>query len=163
DDAELAQLLVYAGANVRATTRLGGITPLWLAAQNGNAGVIGVLLKAGADANSPALTGVTPIMMASSSGNVDAIKALADHGANVNAKEATYGQTPLMFAAANNHPDAVKLLIQHGADPDLSTKVRMPPVRRGAPPAGAAGQRQGGQAQAGGNGARGQRGAAPAA
>src|SRR5215813_3293122 len=34
DDAELAQLLVYAGANVQATTRLGGITPLWLAAQN---------------------------------------------------------------------------------------------------------------------------------
>src|SRR4051794_19225271 len=34
DDAEMAQMLVYAGANVRATTRLGGYTPLVLAAKN---------------------------------------------------------------------------------------------------------------------------------
>jgi len=162
DDAELAQLLIYAGANVRATTRLGGITPLWLAAQNGNARVLDVLLKAGADANAAALTGVTPIMMAATSGNIEAIKTLADHGANLNAKEATYGQTPLMFAAANNHPDAVNLLIHVGADPNVATKVRMPPARRGAPPAGPAGQRQGGPGQGGGNGARGQRGAASA-
>jgi ankyrin repeat protein len=160
DDAELAQLLLSAGANARATTRLGGITPLWLAAQNGNGRVIEMLLKAGADANAPALTGVTPVMMAASSGNVDAIKSLADHDGNVNAKEATYGQTPLMFAAANNHSDAVKLLLERGADPNLATKVRMPPVRRG----GAPGQRQGAQAQNGSGqaGNRGQRGAAPA-
>jgi uncharacterized protein len=160
DDAEMTQLLLHAGANVRAMTRLGGITPLWLAAQNGNGRVIEMLLKAGADANAPALTGVTPVMMAASSGNADAIKSLADHDANLNAKEATYGQTPLMFAAANNHSDAVKLLIERGADPNLATKVRTPPARRGGPP----GQRQGGQAQnvPGQAGSRGQRGAAPA-
>ena len=39
-DAELAQMLVYAGANVKATTRLGGYTPLVLAARNGNAAVV---------------------------------------------------------------------------------------------------------------------------
>src|SRR3989442_5800904 len=37
DDLEMAEMLLYAGANVRATTRLGSITPLWLASQNGNA------------------------------------------------------------------------------------------------------------------------------
>ena len=160
DDAEMAQLLLSAGANARATTRLGGITPLWLAAQNGNGRLIEMLLKSGADANAPALTGVTPVMMAASSGNVDAIKSLADHDANVNAKETTYGQTPLMFAAANNHSDAVKLLIDRGADPNLATKVRTPPARRG----GAPGQRQGAQTQngPGQTGGRGQRGAAPA-
>ncbi len=51
NDAELAQMLVYAGANVKATTRLGGNTPLVIAARNGNAPVVEVLLKAGADAN----------------------------------------------------------------------------------------------------------------
>jgi len=160
DDAEMAQLLLSAGANAHATTRLGGITPLWLAAQNGNGRLIEMLLKSGADANAPALTGVTPVMMAASSGNVDAIKSLADHDANVNAKETTYGQTPLMFAAANNHSDAVKLLIDRGADPNLATKVRMPPGRRG----GAPGQRQGAQTQngPGQTGGRGQRAAAPA-
>ena len=40
NDAELAQMLVYAGANVKATTRLGGNTPLIIAARNGNAGVV---------------------------------------------------------------------------------------------------------------------------
>src|SRR5512144_3239579 len=33
-DAELAQMLVYAGANVRATTRLGGYTPLFMASKS---------------------------------------------------------------------------------------------------------------------------------
>src|SRR5205814_521474 len=36
DDVEMLQTLVYAGANLRATTRLGGVTPLWMAAQNGS-------------------------------------------------------------------------------------------------------------------------------
>ena len=38
NDAELAQMLVYAGANVKATTRLGANTPLVIAARNGSAG-----------------------------------------------------------------------------------------------------------------------------
>ena len=36
-DAELAQMLLYAGANVKATTRLGAYTPLYLAAKGGHA------------------------------------------------------------------------------------------------------------------------------
>src|SRR5687768_472041 len=39
-DAELASMLLYAGANVGAKTRIGGYTPLHLAAQIGNANVI---------------------------------------------------------------------------------------------------------------------------
>src|SRR3954466_2948022 len=37
NDAELVQTLLYAGANVRATTRIGGYTALLLAARNGSA------------------------------------------------------------------------------------------------------------------------------
>ena len=36
-DAELAQMLLFAGANVKATTRLGGYTPLMMAAEQGHA------------------------------------------------------------------------------------------------------------------------------
>src|SRR5688500_16351205 len=32
-DAELAQMLIYAGANLKATTRLGAYTPLYMAAK----------------------------------------------------------------------------------------------------------------------------------
>ena len=43
-DAELAQMLLFAGANVKATTRLGGYTPLMMAAEQGHATVIAALL-----------------------------------------------------------------------------------------------------------------------
>ena len=46
DDAEMAQMLIYAGANVRATTRIGSYTPLFMAAKSGAAPVVELLLKA---------------------------------------------------------------------------------------------------------------------
>src|SRR3982751_1101691 len=52
DDADLVQTLLFAGANVRATTRIGAYTPLILAARSGSGSVIAPLLKSGADANS---------------------------------------------------------------------------------------------------------------
>src|SRR5687767_11885218 len=39
-DVEMTQMLLVAGANVRATTRLGTYTPLYLASQQGHAPVI---------------------------------------------------------------------------------------------------------------------------
>lgn len=48
---EIADLLIAAGANVKAATRY-NITPLSLACTNGNATLIERLLKAGADADS---------------------------------------------------------------------------------------------------------------
>ena len=39
-DAALAQMLLAAGANIRATTRLGGITALHMASQSGHAQVV---------------------------------------------------------------------------------------------------------------------------
>jgi len=43
-DLELTQMLLYAGANVKATTRLGGYTPLLMAADQGHANVIATLV-----------------------------------------------------------------------------------------------------------------------
>ena len=72
-DAELAAMLVYAGANVRATTRLGGYTALHLASQAGSASVIKTLVAAGANVNAPTSTGATPLMLAATSGSADAV------------------------------------------------------------------------------------------
>jgi uncharacterized protein len=123
DDLEMAQFLIAAGANVKATTRLGGLTPIFMASKNGSAAMIELLLKAGADANSTDSHGTTPLMFAAGAGSTDAVKVLLDHGADVNAKETTWGQTALMFAASLNRAEAVTMLIAHGADPKVTAKV----------------------------------------
>jgi uncharacterized protein len=124
DDVELVKLLLAAGANVKAATREGAITPLFMACQNGNAAVIDVLLKAGADAQSVKANGTTALMMAAASGHADAVKILLERGADVNAKESVYGQTALMFSAALNRDAVVKVLMSHGADANVATTIR---------------------------------------
>jgi ankyrin repeat protein len=123
-DAATAEMLIYAGANVGAVTRIGQYTPLHLASRSGSGPVVQALLKAGAAINTRAtVTGATPLHLAAESGNADVVKALIDGGADVNAKESEWGQTPLMFAAAQNRVDAIKVLIARGADARITTKT----------------------------------------
>jgi len=123
NDAELTQTLLYAGANVRATTRIGAYTALLLAAKNGNGAVIAPLLKSGADVNAPTANGTTPLMFAAASGNLEAVTALIAGGADVNAKESVRNLTPAMFAAASNRAAALQLLAERGADLKATSKV----------------------------------------
>jgi uncharacterized protein len=123
NDAELAQLLLYASANVRATTRIGGYTPLLLAAERGYAEVLEPLIKGGADVNAKTSNGTTPLMFAAASGNADAVKTLLDRGADVNAKESTRGLNAAMFAAASDRAAVIGLLASRGADLEATTKI----------------------------------------
>src|SRR4051812_2012575 len=123
DDADLAQTLLFAGANVRATTRIGSYTPLILAAKNGSASVMAPLLKSGADVNAATSNGTTPLMFAAASGNVDAVNTLLEAGADVNAKESVRGLTPAMFAAASNRAAVLEVLAKKGADLKATSKV----------------------------------------
>ncbi len=122
-DAEMAGVLLSAGANVRATTRLGGYTALHLASQRGHDRVIDLLVKAGANPNHATATGATPLMLAAASGHVPAVKQLLAHRAAIDAREQANDQTALMFAAAFDRPDVVKLLVEVGADVSLTSKV----------------------------------------
>jgi ankyrin repeat protein len=123
-DADLAAMLIYAGANVGAVTRIGQYTPLHLAAGSPTGAVVEALLKAGANVNAKTTnTGATPLHMAASSGSAAAIQALLDNGADVNAKESEWGQTPLIFAASQNRIEAIKVLLARGADANVATKT----------------------------------------
>ena len=123
-DTELAQLLIYAGANVSAVTRIGLYTPLHLAAKSGNAAVAKAIIDAGADVNAKANpSGATPMHLAASAGSDAVINLLADAKADVNAREAEWEQTPLIFAASANRAAAIAALIKRGGDPNISTKV----------------------------------------
>jgi uncharacterized protein len=123
-DAELAAMLIYAGANVSEVTRIGSYTPLHVASQSGSAPVAEALLKAGADVKArTTTTGVTPLHLAAEAGSTAMIRLLLDHGAAIDAKEAEWGQTPLIFAAANNRVDAIRALLARGADSTIATKT----------------------------------------
>ena len=122
-NAELAQMLLYAGANHRATTRLGGYTALYLAAKGGHSAVVAALLAAGADAKATTSSGATALMIAAAAGDTKSITSLVENGAEINATDNAKGETPLMFAAAFNRADAVKLLLERGANAKATTKV----------------------------------------
>lgn len=123
NDLEMVRMLLAAGANVKAETRVGAITPLFLAATNGNGRMIESMLKAGADPNSTNSLGTTALMKAAAAGDSDAVKILLEHGADVNKAESARGQTALMFAASMNRAEAIRLLAAHGANFNATSKV----------------------------------------
>lgn len=120
----IADLLIVAGANLDAITRMGGYSALHLASRNGAAEVVSALLAAGSDVMAETTTGaVTPLHFAAASGDVDVINRLVKAGAEVNAEESVWNQTPLMFAAASNRLNAVNTLIDLGAELEATSKV----------------------------------------
>ena len=122
-DAAMTEMLVYAGANVAAVTRIGHYTPLHVASRSGSAAVVQALLKAGGRVDARTTTsGVTPLHLAAASGGSDIVTLLLDHGADADAKESEWGQTPLMFAAAANRVEAIRVLLARGADATIKTR-----------------------------------------
>ena len=122
-DAEMASLLLYAGANVKATTRINNYTPLLLAAREGRAAVIEPLVKAGADVNGKTANGTTPLMFAAASGSVETVDALVASGADVNVVDGVRGLTAAMYAAASDRAAVLGALAAHGADLKKTSKV----------------------------------------
>jgi ankyrin repeat protein len=122
-DTEMVQMLIVAGANVRATTRLGTYTPLYLASQQGHGAAIQALIAAGADAKAGTPNGTTPLMVAAASGELEAVKVLVDNGADVNGKDGVRLQTPLIYAAASNRAAVIEYLASKGADLKATSKV----------------------------------------
>jgi len=146
-DVAMTEMLVYAGANVAAVTRIGHYTPLHLASRAGNAAVAQALVKAGADVSARTTTsGVTPLHLAALSGNREVVTLLLDKGANPNLqlkRRPPYrdvpqdrggdailaqGATPLLRAARAGDAPFVKLLLEHKALVDLPSKEGVTPL-----------------------------------
>ncbi|MFJ4711537.1 ankyrin repeat domain-containing protein [Streptomyces sp. NPDC088785] len=98
-----------------------GTTPLYLAAVQGEAEVVRVLLAAGAapDAESagPGSEG-TPLCAAACWGHTEAVRHLLAHGADPALREDRgTGLTPLEWADAGPHPETAGVLRAAGASP----------------------------------------------
>jgi ankyrin repeat protein len=122
-DEAIARVVIAAGADVSARTRLGHHTPLHIAAANGRAAIVRRLLDAQASPSVMTSTGATPLHFAAAAGNLEIVLALLDRGADVNAKEPNWGQTPLMFAAAAGRTDVVRALVGRGANVTVAGRV----------------------------------------
>ena len=121
---DLAEMLIYAGANLEAGTRIGRYTPLHIASGKGHSDIVRALVQAGANVQATTSnSGVFPLHLASASGNADAVRVLIDAGADVNAREGAWGQTPLIFAASRNRVETIEALLDAGADLSLTSNA----------------------------------------
>jgi ankyrin repeat protein len=129
DQVEIAKLLLQSGADANAQNRL-GVTPLYLAAVNGNPAMIAALVKAGADVNQVDKTGESILMTASRTGDAESVRVLLEAGANPSFAEAQLQLTPLMLAAHGGHHEIVRHLLKHGADLSARTRAGTAPAPR---------------------------------
>src|SRR5262249_19350685 len=94
---EVVQALIAAGADIRARSG-GGFTPFLFAVREGQAGVVRVLLKAGADVNDT----IQPAPRKPGARNPGA------------------GESALVLAVSNAHFELASLLLDAGADPNAA-------------------------------------------
>jgi ankyrin repeat protein len=130
DDLQTAELLLRAGANVKAADRY-GLTVLSIACTNASAPMVRRLLDAGADPSTADPNGDTALMIAArTEGGTGVVKLLLERGAAVNARDQTVEQTALMWAVRANQPDSVRLLLAAGADVNARTRTGKTPAWR---------------------------------
>jgi hypothetical protein len=143
-DLDKVKALLKENPRLVASRNSAGLTPLHLAASEGHADIVDLLLESGADVNAnttasanPSLGGVavgggvalklgarihgmTPLHYAAQwgygpKGYKDVVELLLAHGATVNARD-SYGKTPWHYAAYAGHSEVAELLHQHGGD-----------------------------------------------
>ncbi|HEY4085532.1 MAG TPA: ankyrin repeat domain-containing protein [Bryobacteraceae bacterium] len=142
---EFVKKLAAKGANLNAKmtirTSVGlsslntsGATPFLLAARTGDAELMRLLAKLGADPLIPNVDGTTPLMVAAGVGTrspgedagtdeevLEAVKVAIELGNDVNAVD-RHGDTAVHGAAYKHVPEAAQYLIDHGAKVELYNK-----------------------------------------
>jgi ankyrin repeat protein len=118
NDAPGVQSLITQGISPNDTDDAGH-AGLHIAAINGNAQIVAILIKAGAQIDIKDPLGDTPLFYAADRGEPDICKMLLDAGASPEAQNRS-GVTPLMTAARRGNTEVVRLLLARGADPNMS-------------------------------------------
>ncbi len=108
-------LLVAADADLNKEDK-DGDTPLILAAVEGHAKTVKMLIENGADLNKKDKDGGTALIYAASYGYIKIVRELIENGADLNIQENVDGDTALILAASNGDKEIVDLLIKKRAD-----------------------------------------------
>ena len=112
-DQKAVRALAAQKADVNSRSTDGSTALLWMAHWN-DAETADLLLRSGAEPNTPNDFGMTPLSEACTNGNSALVRLLLKSGANPNTAIAT-GETPLMTCAKSGSADAVRLLVEYGA------------------------------------------------
>jgi ankyrin repeat protein len=95
-----------------------GVTPLWVAAQEGNYEIADLLIQAGADVNFKDPIGQSVLWTAALNGHFMLVRLLISKGARVN--DTANHVSPLWVAVQNNYLDTVRELLHAQCDVNLS-------------------------------------------
>jgi ankyrin repeat protein len=114
NDISSVQQLLKQGADVNISNRY-AISPLYVAALNGNTEIAQLLIEAGANTAHKIAGNETILMRAARTGHADLVKILIDKKVDIHLTD-TRKQNALMWAAADGHIEVVNLLIAAGAD-----------------------------------------------
>jgi ankyrin repeat protein len=100
-------------------------TILHKAVFQGNASIVELLLKAGAEVNAPAADGNTPLHVAAAEGRFEAGRTLVDWGANLEVRNKR-GETPLFCASCSGREESqalAALFLDRGVSLDFNSAV----------------------------------------
>jgi ankyrin repeat protein len=112
----VAKFLLTNGADVEAKDRTRAEkTPLQVAAAEGNAAMVELLLNHKAKINAANSAGNTALHFATDHGFKNVVELLLARGAEVSTKH-TFGATPLHDAIANGYKAVAEVLLSHGAE-----------------------------------------------
>lgn len=117
-DAQIVRtLLQQKSVDVNATA-VDGTTALHWAAERDDAGMVDMLIRAGASPRTANRYGVQPLALAAVNGSAEVLKLLLDAGADPNAGLSP-GETAMMAAARTGKVEALKVLFARGAKLDV--------------------------------------------
>mmetsp|Transcript_12923 Transcript_12923/g.25245 ORF Transcript_12923/g.25245 Transcript_12923/m.25245 type:complete len:327 (-) Transcript_12923:455-1435(-) len=97
-----------------------GVTPCFIAAQQGHLSCLKILIAARANVDQPTNGGVTPVCIAAAEGYDECLQALIDAGANVNTVTAG-GVTPVYIAAQKGKASCLRVLANASANCNTPT------------------------------------------
>jgi ankyrin repeat protein len=133
-DAQLASLLIDAGANVNAKNAQEE-SPILLATHREDDerdNIIKLLAEHGADVNTKDKASWTPLMHAARYHDAQFVKLLIDVGADVHATNDDGATTAIFMAICNfteKRYDIIQVLVDHGADVNVTVYDDMTPLR----------------------------------
>ncbi|MBL8714152.1 MAG: ankyrin repeat domain-containing protein [Alphaproteobacteria bacterium] len=127
---DVARLLIKKGADINAGPGSNSGSPLFFAAQDGNAEFVKELFDGGATLNYRGYSRITSLIAAAMQGHTDVVKLLVEHGAEANEGDMN-GMTPIMWMAlANpnqglNYRGIIEILLNYRAEIDARDKKGM--------------------------------------